>query len=392
MGPSAIGHPNRRSAANLTRQTPFAQPRLSLGERTCRPAERADILLTVRYLTTILAAVLLASAAHAEPDVDPIYAADDTLAIRADDKVAANTALQSIRWEPTKFDVRVQAPDAGLNCDKVLTFPSPRPAGKPNQDRVRLRWFAAKDQAGQVIDAPAVLVVHSIHPRLVVAKMLARGLQPKGIHVFVIEMPGFGARTDPPRKYPSVVTLEHAQQSIADARRARDAIAAIPQVANDRVSIVGPSLGGFIATVTASLDGAFDHAFFIISGGDTFDVLTNGKRDAAFVRHKLHQAGYDDEELRKLLMAVEPLNVAHRLDPTKTWLINAADDTVVPLRNGELLAKTIGLKDDHHLVVPGTHYSFLFSFPRILSLIETEVVEEEATKKATTQPTEKDAA
>ncbi len=356
----------------------------------------------MRDLATILLCGLFVSAAWADPGgdpggdpgadpgagQDPVYAAQDTLAIQTDDKTDANETLKSLRWEPVAFDVTVVPPESGLRCDKVLTFPSPRPAGKPNQDRVRLRWFAAKDADGRVIDAPAVLVVHSIHPRLVVAKMLAGGLQPKGIHVFVIEMPGFGRRTDPPRKYPSVVTLEHAHQSVADARRARDAIAAIPQVQNDRISIVGPSLGGFIATVTASLDGAFDHAFFIISGGDTFDVLTNGKRDAAYVRRKLQQAGYDDEQLRELLEAVEPLTVAHRLDPASTWLINAADDTVVPLRNGERLAKAIGLNDDHHVVVPGTHYSFLFSLPRILSLIETEVVEEEAQGEPATQPTD----
>ena len=48
-----------------------------------------------------------------------------------------------------------------------------------------------------------------------------------------------------------------------------------------------------------------------------FGVLTKGKMDAARVRLRLREIGYTDQKLKDWLWQIEPLRIAHRLEPGK---------------------------------------------------------------------------
>src|SRR5690606_14695876 len=147
----------------------------------------------------------------------------------------------------------------------VVTFPSPRPRGDARQNRVAMAWFAARDEHGQVIEAPAVVVVHSLHPAMPFATAVARNLSGRGIHVFVLHLPGYGLRS---HGDPAAVlhALLHPRQSVAEVRRARDAVAALPNIRRGEIGVVGISLGGFAAAAAASIDGAFDPVVLVLSG------------------------------------------------------------------------------------------------------------------------------
>ncbi len=299
---------------------------------------------------------------------EAVYTARDTLTIAADENPAANEILAGLRYTPGAFELTRQPLADDMQCDFLYSFPSPKPSGDDRFDRVQLQWFAAHDEAGQIIDAPAVLIVHTVHPKMVVAKGMATYLRFKKVHAFVVVMPGFGERrvVDQPS---SLTALLNAQQGVTDVRRARDAIAVLPHVQTDNISLLGPSLGGFIATTCASMDSAFDMTFIMMAGADLYDVLENGEHDAALLRNRLHNAGYRDEKLRALLSVVEPFDLAHRLDPQTTWLVSARNDRVVPLRNGQMLAERIGLAEEHHLLAEANHYTILPQFPRYLNIM-----------------------
>jgi len=143
-------------------------------------------------------------------------------------------------------------------------------------------------------------------------------------------------------------------------------IAALPLI-EGAISIQGTSLGGFIATLAGSIDRAFDHVFLALSGGDTYGVLSTGKADAARVREHLLKSGYNEQTLRDSLWDIEPLRVAHRLDPRRTWLYSACFDKVVSRGSSRKLARAIGLDSQHHRQLFGGHYTCVLDGWRFLS-------------------------
>lgn len=300
----------------------------------------------------------------------PARAVTDTarFAPRAGDAEAVTQALETLAWEPGAFDVDVQPGDGDANA--VLSFPTARPSGDAAMDTARLRWFAPAGASGEVGAGPAVLLIHSLHPDMPIGLGLARGLRAKGIHAFLLELPGYGARVPTPAKMTGVTPLEHSRMAVADVRRAYDVIATRPGVDPGRVVLQGTSLGSYFAAAAAGLDGCFAATILLLSGGDGVDILESGQKDAYHVRGALRHYGYDTHaKLTALIDPVEPLRLAPRLDPATTWMVNAKDDTVVPADNARALAAAIGLDDDHHLWMPGNHYTSFILLPGVLDLM-----------------------
>jgi hypothetical protein len=331
--------------------------------------------------------VLLATAAVVADDGVVRLAAEDTLRVTVDDAApAAAGVLRGLAWDPGPFEVAVQM-TPGRDYDAAVTFDSPRPSGDAELDRVVLRWYRPRVREGSAPSAGrAVLVVHTLHPELPVATMLARGLRQRGVHAFLLELPGYASRVGAERRMTGVTTLLHAAQAVGDCRRAADAIAALARTAplpgrgyrplppGAKVSVQGTSLGSFIATSAAALDGRFAQTFLFLSGGDGADILENGQKDAFHVRNALRHYGYqNDATLRELIATIEPLTIAHRLDPATTWMFSARDDTVVPARNARLLADAIGLPPAHHVWMPGNHYTAFILLPGVLDQIAAQV-------------------
>ncbi len=45
-----------------------------------------------------------------------------------------------------------------------------------------------------------------------------------------------------------------------------------------------------------------------------------GKQDAANMRREFEERGIDNASVKRLLGAIEPLRLAHRLSPSRTWM------------------------------------------------------------------------
>ncbi len=117
------------------------------------------------------------------------------------------------------------------------------------------------------------------------------------------------------------------RQAIADVRRARDAVASLPLVDDAHIALQGTSLGGCVSATSAALDHSYDSVFLTLAGGNIFDLIQNGKKDAAKVRQKLNQAGFSGEQLKAIVHPIEPNRIAHRLQPERTWLYSGTYDT-----------------------------------------------------------------
>jgi len=308
------------------------------------------------------------------------FAVADSVDVLGDDDITADKVLRTLSWEPQTFSVTAsETPER--DYDARITFASAKPSGDAEIDEVVLRWYRPVQQdlgAESATKFPAVLLVHTLHPDLPVATLLARGLRQRGVHAFVIELPGYANREGAERRLTGATTLILAAQAVADCRRAYDVIRALGRVGlakidPQRIAIQGTSLGSFIATSAAALDGSFDQTFLFLSGGDGVDILQTGQKDAFHVRGALRHYGYTGEKLRELIEPVEPLHIAHRLDPETTWMFNARDDLVVPAKNARLLGEAIGLDDAHHVWMPGNHYTAFILLPGVLDRIKTEI-------------------
>lgn len=302
----------------------------------------------------------------------------DSLSPLAESRPDSKECLDGLLWEPGKFDVWVEMaqPDKG---DWLVRFPSARPCGDAVNDTVALEWYQAKDEAGNVLNAPAAVIVHESGSGMTVGRLIAQGLRQRGLHTFMIQLPYYGVRRAGTKPTGERV-FAAMRQAIADVRRSKDAVAAIPLVDTTRISLQGTSLGGFVTATTAGLDQGYHRVVIFLAGGDLYNVLMEGKQDAANMRNELAERGVDDETVRRLLGAIEPLRVAHRLSPERTWMFSGKFDDVVPIRNSDLLASAAKIDDAHHVKLMANHYSGIIFLPMVLSQMRDIMIEPASTK------------
>ncbi len=326
-------------------------------------AERPYVRLDLRELVASMPAAK--APAKDTISLDSKFQATDTLNVIADASEDTQQCLNDLSWQPNKFDVVIR--DARKNCgDWQVCFPSSRPCGIAANDQVTMEWYQAKNTTGSPIVAPAVVVVHESGSGMTVGRIIAKGLAGQGVHAFMIQLPFYGERR-PENKRPSGDQIFLAmKQGIADSRRARDAVASIPLVDCSKICIQGTSLGGFVTATTAGLDRAFDRVFIFLAGGDLYDVVTSGKKDAAKFREELKRNGVSDVQIKELLSSVEPLRLAHRLDPESTWIFSGQYDDVVPLKNANKLADAAHLSESHHIKMLANHYSGVIYLPSVI--------------------------
>jgi dienelactone hydrolase len=324
----------------------------------------------IRSLCLLL--VLRAIAAAGGLEVGGSFSAQDTLDCGQELNEDARDCLAKLAWPAGPFKVTLEAAENGCG-DFLVRFPSPRPVGNAVNDLVAMEWFAARDEQGKICRAPAIVVVHESGRRMTVGRLIARGLSAKGLHAFLLQLPGYGARRVEPIERDRV--LAALPQAIADVRRARDAVAALPMVDSSAVGVQGTSLGGFVTATTVGLDHGFDRAFIFLAGGDLQEVILHGMKDAAKLREKLKVAGITDDQVKETIKIIEPLRLAHRIDPAKTWLFTGQLDDVVPARCSLALAKAANLPEDHHVQFPADHYTGIIYLPQLMDLVSREMKE-----------------
>ena len=298
--------------------------------------------------------------------------AHDSLAPIVDDRPDASDCIDGLRWVPTEFDVSIDAA-IGKHGDWLVRFPSPIPTEDLVNDRVAMEWCLAKDKSKNPILAPAVVIVHESGSGMTVGRLIASGLSRKGVHSFMLQLPHYGLRRGPQGKPTGNDVFQAMKQGVADVRRARDAVAKLPYVDASKIGLQGTSLGGFVASTSGSLDGCFHRVFILLAGGDLHEILMKGKKDAENLRDELARSGIDDAQLQLLLNGIEPLRLAHRLNPTKTWLFSGMYDDVVPIENARRLANAIGLDPAHHVIMEADHYSGIVFMPTIAKTIVDEL-------------------
>ena len=313
-----------------------------------------------------------AKAQEAKDLVGKSYAARDSLKDVEETSADARECLLGHHWKPAEFKVDLEAADDQPG-DLLVRFPSPIDTGDKVNDRVAMEWYFARDENLKPIQAPAVVVVHESGKSMSVGRTFAVGLRSMGVHTLLIQLPDYGLRRSGKKEDAIGQLIVHMRQGIADVRRARDAVAALPLVDSENISLQGTSLGGFVAANAGALDNSYDGVFLMLAGGDLYDLVENGDKAAAKARKEMKSLGISDERLKEILWRVEPTRIAHRLAPDRTWLYSGTKDTVVPLKNAKALATAAKLEETHHICFTADHYSGVIYLPMVLSHIRKQI-------------------
>jgi len=293
------------------------------------------------------------------------FAAVDTLNVGDEQSADARECLAGLAWQAGKFQVVCEDPK-DVRYDVLVRFPSPIDSGSAVNDRVALEWFLARDGQGKPLKAPAVVVVHESDSSMVVGRLVASGLCVNHVHAFMIQLPYYGERREGGKDSDPADLVRTMKQAVADVRRARDAVAVLPFVDTQHIALQGTSLGGFVSSTAGGLDHGYNSVHLLLAGGNLFELIQHGEKDAAKVRERLAKAGFENEKLRELLLPIEPTRIAHRLDPRRTWLYSGKTDNVVPMENALALAKAAGLEPSHHVIMNADHYSGVVLLPQVL--------------------------
>jgi len=307
-----------------------------------------------------------------EPLPIQTFQAKDSFAPGDESKADAKQCLDGLLWAPAAFEVTVQ-PNKDPLDPAIVRFLSPRPAGDEINDLVALEWYSAKNESNEIIDAPAIVVVHESGSGMDVGRLIAKALHAQGLHAFMIQLPTYGLRR--PKDFVPKMELVGAvmKQGISDARRARDAVAVLPHVDARSISIQGTSLGGFVTATTAGLDHGFSTVHIMVAGGNLVELVTNGKREAGKMREMLMKAGYTGDKLKQVFEPIEPIRLAHRFDRQNTWLYTASRDQVVPPQHAAALRVAAGLNEDHELIMLADHYTGIVYVPMVVLEIKKRI-------------------
>lgn len=256
-----------------------------------------------------------------------------------------------------RFDVAVvSVEERGELVETTLSFPSAAKSPWPANDTVYAHLVTRKGLEG----APAVLVLPVMAaPNVWIETRFTDRFARDGFCVMWLEMPTQFRRRPHPSQPSGQVFLgrtprslaRNFRQSILDARRALDVLAARPEADPDRLAVFGISLGAIVGSTVYTVDPRPSFGFFLLGGADFPSLLMRSSMTRPFVK----RLGVGEDQVRAAWAAMD-LGARREENRGKpALLVNARWDDVVPKANALRLRDAF--PDAEQVWVPGGHYS-----------------------------------
>ncbi len=231
-----------------------------------------------------------------------------------------------------------------------VSFPSPYKSPVEQNNTVYGEYY--ESAIGGTGKKPAVILLDILDGSMVVSRIMANGLAYKGINSCIMSMPYYGKRRPEGDLFKKSISADinlfmaSVEQAVMDVRRTAVWLDSMEGIDGDNIGICGTSLGGFIAALSAGVDGNFGSAAFVLAGGDLAAVLTTNEPEVRLIKKYLKDNNISDEVLGQLIKQIEPLNYADRLQNTKVLMINGSKDKIVPPLCAEKLAQKANVQID----------------------------------------------
>jgi pimeloyl-ACP methyl ester carboxylesterase len=157
------------------------------------------------------------------------------------------------------------------------------------------------------------------------------------------------------------------RHAIIDIRRAMDWLDQTGGGNSNRIGIVGISMGAIVAALTLEVEPRISAAAILLGGGDVATILATSRENVVVkFREELMRAhriglGHFREEATRILVPIDPLAYAPRMDPRNILMVNARFDKVIPPPCSEKLWEVLGRPP--WIRIPTGHYSAALFLP-----------------------------
>ncbi len=251
------------------------------------------------------------------------------------------------------------------------TFPSPVLSGDAKNDLVPLRVFIPSSAQGPV---HVVLIAHYWGAvDLKAESALASDLNERGIAAAILTLPFHMERTPVGAKSGMMAVRADAGllkqmmfQSEQDARRAMDFLDTRSEFVHGNYGFAGISLGALVAELTYGVDDRVAFATFALGGADFAHIIWNSSR-VVVQKEILKRNGWSEFRLRQALEPVEPLSYLPKVQATKSLVIEAKFDSVMPRQSSEELIEK--LSHPQVMRLDTGHYGGVFVEGKILRTV-----------------------
>ncbi|GIV16607.1 MAG: hypothetical protein KatS3mg022_2042 [Armatimonadota bacterium] len=196
---------------------------------------------------------------------------------------------------------------------------------------------------------PAVIILHSWGVQKPDIELsLARTLARRGFVTAVMTLPYHIQRT--PSGYLSGELMivpdarqmrDTMRQAALDTMRLIDWLQSQPQVAPDKVGIVGISLGAIVSALVLGVEKRVQAGVLILGGANLAHILWRSPLTMN-VRSELRSKGFTYESLREEMTSVEPLTFLHAQYGNRVLMVNGRFDLVIPREDALALRHALG--------------------------------------------------
>jgi dienelactone hydrolase len=196
---------------------------------------------------------------------------------------------------------------------------------------------------------PAVVILHSWGVQKPDIELsLAQALAKRGFVAAVMTLPYHMQRT--PSGYLSGELMivpdarqmrDTMRQAALDTMRLIDWLQSQPQVASDRIGVVGISLGAIVSALVLGVETRVRAGALVLGGANLAHILWRSPLTMN-VRGELRSKGVSYENLREEIASVEPLSFLHGQYGDRVLMINGRYDLVIPREDALALRRALG--------------------------------------------------
>jgi dienelactone hydrolase len=250
-----------------------------------------------------------------------------------------------------------------------VTFPSPIQSPYPENNTVYAAYYRPRTDK----PFPCVIVLDITGGDQSLSRLFSSQLAQNGIGALFVQMAYYGPRRPKGSKMRLLSidmnnTLAAVQQTVLDIRRAAAWMESRPEIDGERLGIMGTSLGGFMAALSAEMEPKLHRVGILLAGGGFVEAYYEDPR-AAPLRIAWEFMGGNKGMVQRIIAPVDPLTCAANLKSRKVLMLCARKDEIVPATMAEALWKASG--EQKIVWFNSGHYTAaIYIVPAITHLVE----------------------
>jgi len=229
------------------------------------------------------------------------------------------------------------------------------PTAHPTRYKEHATALGEYYQPRKADNAPLAILVHGVgDTSLMPCKLLTRTLIRRGIACFILRLVFHSSRMPEEirNRMPALTPeewFEGYRISVIDIRRVTDWASSRPELNEEKIAVLGISLGGFISAITMGIDERIKAGVFMVMGGNSFKIgrksiyriatkmppLTESQYNQIQSSYALYIAEVAEKGFENVAAPIEsflmdPMTFAHYLKKRPVLMVNARWDEAVP--------------------------------------------------------------